>query len=277
MSKKLLFFDIDGTLVSFDGKMPDSTADALRKAQKKGHEIFLCTGRSHNQIYDFLLDFGFDGIVGGTGCYVEYHGKELLHNTFTKDQLQQVVDCFKDNQGGIICQRKDDCIFPSASEAPFIRAYADNMKLERITDSPAFTKLFVDDDLAGYPERYDDVESILYCESPYNTEEMRSRVTPDICVETASFRQPEPYSGEITLAANTKETGIQAVLDYLGKTKDDIIAFGDGANDLAMLDFAGYSVVMDNALDKIKEHGDYITAAVDKDGIYLAMDYLKLI
>ncbi len=277
MNKKLLFFDVDGTLVGFDGKMPDSTMDALKKAQKNGHEIFLCTGRSHNQIYDFLLDFGFDGIVGATGCYVEYHGKELLHNTFSREQLKQVVDCFKDTDAGIICQRKDDCVSPAASEQPFIRAYADNIKLDRITDNPAFVKMFFDDDLADYPDRYEGIESILFCESPYNTEEVRSRVSDEICVETASFRRPEPYSGEITLRVNSKETGIRAVLDHLGKTREDIIAFGDGANDLAMLDFAGYSVVMDNALDAIKEHGDYITAAVDKDGIYLALDHLGLI
>ena len=60
--KKLLFFDIDGTLVDF-GKstMSPSTADALINAKQNGHMIFLCTGRSYNQIYPSLKAFDFDG------------------------------------------------------------------------------------------------------------------------------------------------------------------------------------------------------------------------
>ena len=60
--KKLLFFDIDGTLVDFgNSTMSPSTADALINAKQNGHMIFLCTGRSYNQIYPSLKAFDFDG------------------------------------------------------------------------------------------------------------------------------------------------------------------------------------------------------------------------
>ena len=62
--KKLLFFDIDGTLVDFgNSTMSPSTADALINAKQNGHMIFLCTGRSYNQIYPSLKAFDFDGVV----------------------------------------------------------------------------------------------------------------------------------------------------------------------------------------------------------------------
>ena len=89
---KILFFDIDGTLVGFDGKMSESTKLALREARKNGHKIFLCTGRSYNQIYDFLLDFGFDGIVAAAGGYVEYQGKTIFHDVFGEKLVQNVLD-----------------------------------------------------------------------------------------------------------------------------------------------------------------------------------------
>ena len=60
---KIIFFDIDGTLVGFKGDILDSTREALQAAKRNGHKILLCTGRSKNQIYPWLLEEGFQGIV----------------------------------------------------------------------------------------------------------------------------------------------------------------------------------------------------------------------
>ncbi len=62
---KALFFDVDGTLVNFQGKMPASARTALKKAQQNGHQIVLCSGRSKIQIYPWLLELGVDrGVCG---------------------------------------------------------------------------------------------------------------------------------------------------------------------------------------------------------------------
>ena len=59
--KKILFFDVDGTLVDFGAStMSKNTSDALIAAKKNGHKIFLCTGRSYNQIYPSLKAFDFE-------------------------------------------------------------------------------------------------------------------------------------------------------------------------------------------------------------------------
>ena len=74
---KALYFDVDGTLVNFQGKMPGSAAAALKKAQQNGHQIVLCSGRSRIQIYPWLVELGFDGIVAATGAYVECGGNGI--------------------------------------------------------------------------------------------------------------------------------------------------------------------------------------------------------
>ena len=107
---KILFFDVDGTLVGFDGKMSESTKLALREARKNGHKIFLCTGRSYNQIYDFLLDFGFDGIVAAAGGYVEYQGKTIFHDVFGEKLVQNVLDKIENTETALIIQNKDLCV-----------------------------------------------------------------------------------------------------------------------------------------------------------------------
>lgn len=274
---KLLFFDIDGTLVGYDSVMPESAVEALRAAQLAGHKIFICTGRSKNQIYQHLLEFGFDGIVSATGGYVEYNGIELYHSVFGEENLKNVMDCFKDTQAGILLQRRDDNVSSEKYEKVFIKAFSEQVVVKRMSDMQAFQKIIMDNDIDQYPEKYYDTENVLYCNSPFTVEEVRTRLFPEIHVETASYKRPEPYSGEITLTACNKGTGIQKILDFLGRTREDVIAFGDGANDIDMLDFAGVAVAMGNAREHVKKHADYVTTDVDQDGIYHAMKHLKLI
>ena len=87
MNKKLLLFDVDGTLVSYDGTIPQSCIDALKQAKDKGHYIFVVTGRTRNRAT--VGDIEVSGMICGNGAYIECEGKVL------KDQklsLQQVID-----------------------------------------------------------------------------------------------------------------------------------------------------------------------------------------
>ena len=277
MQQKLLFFDIDGTLVGFDGQIPESTWRALESARENGHLLFICSGRSRNQIYRSLLDFGFDGIVSATGGYVEYDGKVISHDVFGRDRLQKIVDCIKGTGTALILQGKNRSIASKQHEEQFCRTFSKAIDISSLRDLEAFYKLENDNDILSFPEKYSDTESILYCDCPWPTQELRERMREDIRVETASFKKPDPYSGEITLLSQSKETGIRNILDYLGKSQDDVIGFGDGANDLEMLDFSKVAVVMGNGSDRVKAHATYITDSVDSDGIYKAMKHLNLI
>lgn len=78
--RKLLFFDIDGTILS-EGKkryIPDSAVEAIHKLQQNGHLCFINSGRSWSEINDNIIDLGFDGFVCGCGTFINYHGKPLL-------------------------------------------------------------------------------------------------------------------------------------------------------------------------------------------------------
>jgi len=79
MNRKIVFIDIDGTLVTDAGNVPDSTRLACRKARENGHLLYLCTGRSKAEIYPFILEMGFDGIIGAGGGFVESQGEMLFH------------------------------------------------------------------------------------------------------------------------------------------------------------------------------------------------------
>lgn len=79
---KIIFLDIDGTIRDFDGYIPDSTVDSIRRARANGHIVCICTGRPYFQIEKQIINIGFDGIVSGFGSYVVYAGKCVSHICF---------------------------------------------------------------------------------------------------------------------------------------------------------------------------------------------------
>ena len=75
LDKKIIFLDVDGTLCNDKGLVPESAAIAVKKARKNGHLVYLCTGRSKAEIYDFIMDIGFDGIIGAGGGLLKLKAK----------------------------------------------------------------------------------------------------------------------------------------------------------------------------------------------------------
>ena len=92
MDRKLLFFDIDGTLLDEKtGLIPDSAVEAVRKARENGHIVFINSGRTASFIGGEVDKITFDGILAGCGTYIEYQGKVLEHKTLSKELQDKVL------------------------------------------------------------------------------------------------------------------------------------------------------------------------------------------
>ena len=89
---KIIFIDVDGTLVDYEGNLPDSAVTASRSARKNGHRVYLCTGRSKAEVYPNLWEIGLDGMIGGNGSYVEDHDHVVMHQLITLEQCRRIVD-----------------------------------------------------------------------------------------------------------------------------------------------------------------------------------------
>lgn len=279
---KYLFFDIDGTLVNFKAQMPESAKAALKEAQANGHRLFICTGRGRAQIYPFLLDFGFDGIIGAAGAYLEYQKKVLLHKTYGEDRMRKVVDLFRKHDITFMLQMADGCVITSRNLMRFARSLGyevrdDQFEEVRQTIGHLLGRMVLDDELDGYAEKYKDTENLLYTDSPLSVSEMQTKLGEDLRVMPPSFSKVKSDQGEITISGVSKDEAIRETMRLIGGDMADTIAFGDGANDVSMIKAAGVGVAMGNAIPEAKGAADFVTKDIDENGIAYAMRKLGLI
>ena len=286
-NKKYIFFDIDGTILTREGKVLDSTKSALKKAQKRGHEIFINTGRCRNIIPEVLEELNFDGMVCGTGAHAEYHIKEIFKHSFSIDQINRVLQIAEEYKIPIIMSSDTECVASHEDLPVYVELFSggkikatDFKSLADIENSPllkSMRPIVIDDDKSGYYDNHPGVSDVIFMNSPFTVAEFNEMVGEDINVGKASFKEPDDYSGEITLGNYTKALGIKSLLENIGADYNDAIAVGDGFNDIDMIRETPLSIAMGNSPQEIKDLADYVTDDIYEDGIFNALQHFELI
>jgi len=273
MHDKVLFFDIDGTLIDFQGKMPETTKEALLEAKERNNQIVICTGRCQCQIYKSLLNLGFDGIIGSTGAYVEVAGTEIYHHTVEREQLKNLLDYLDSRRIIYLLQTKDFTVTTSDC-----RQKLRHLMLEELRMTPErLERLLGMMELDEEVRSRDDIEKLVYYDSQDNHQIVGCKAGSYFDVLPLSFDRPDETKGEITCAGVNKATGMQHYLEAIGASAEDAIAFGDGENDFDMIRYAGISVVMGNGIERLKKEATMVTDSINQNGIYNAMKKLQLI
>ena len=77
--RRVVLIDVDGTLVTYTGALPDSAASAVRRARAAGHRVYPATGRSKAEMPAWFDEIGFDGMIGANGSYIESDGEAVAH------------------------------------------------------------------------------------------------------------------------------------------------------------------------------------------------------
>ena len=261
MTKKALFFDIDGTLWDFHNRIPASCREGIRRAREAGHLVFICTGRSRGFVRDEnLLSLGFDGIVSGCGTMIEYQGKVLF---------QQLID-------------------PALAVRTMEEAR--KRRVRPILEGPRYLYMDYED---FSEDRYgkklmEEMEGALL---PLTENWGSWEIVKLSCGLTGSEADPfvealspwydfifhNPVIMEMVPKGFSKATGIEKTCALLGLSMADTFAFGDGQNDMEMIRAAGCGIAMGNATPALKEAADYVTSPLDRDGIWNALCHFGLI
>ena len=275
MKTKYVFLDIDGTLVGYDSKIPESALKALELAKANGHKIIIASGRAYCMIYPELLRaVDFDGIISSGGACVMVDGKVIFESYIKGEDLAFVIDYFRANGINYLLMSKDDI-------------YAEPVFNKYIL--PGMIKAGYNEDLVrqayGTNIEVDDVckitcgNKIAYFTSPFKPDRISSALQERFYVVDFSVGKTEKsnFFGEMNNGGVNKASGIDEYLKCVGGSIEDTIAIGDSANDLEMLEHAAVAVAMGNGTDAAKNAADFVTTAVDKDGIYNAFVKLGLI
>lgn len=277
MSRKILFFDVDETLM--DGRtqrIPDSAVKAIIEAHENGHLIFINTGRTKSVMPECMAQIPIDGFAYACGSHIEYEDSVLLEEFVKQEDVSYIRELMfaHDMQG--IFQGPDYCYFGEETVAYLERKPFDFPGKECYDNFKHFLKI--------YERDYRAEKKSIHAEEMQVNKLVTFR--QDSC-DYDSFR--EAAGGKYQLIENgggfteilplpyTKATCIDFLMEYFDISAKDCYIFGDSPNDMPMMCHAGISIAMGNGYDSVKEVSDYVTAEIDKDGVYLALKHFGLI
>ncbi|HCY06898.1 MAG TPA: Cof-type HAD-IIB family hydrolase [Erysipelotrichaceae bacterium] len=275
---KIIFIDVDGTLINYENKLPESAKKAVIQARKNNHLVYLCTGRSKAEMPDYILDIGLDGIICGNGSYVEHNGKVIMHKLISEEDAKEIVDWlhsknlefYLESNNGLFASRN----FREVGKKP-IQQYSANK------GETNYQNLEVEDVLHGLifdGKLYrDDLNKVSFVLNSYQDYLDAKEKFSHLPVGTWGGKGEKALFGDIGVANVTKENAIDYLLKYLKRDVKDTFAFGDAIIDISMLEFCNIGVAMNSGQKEIKEIADYVTDDVDKDGLYNAFKHFNLI
>lgn len=266
MSRKVIFLDVDGTLCNDLGLVPESAIRAIKKARDNGHYVFICTGRSKAELYDYILDIGFDGIIGAGGGYIELEGKVIQNEHVKHEDLVSLVDFFNEHDVDFYLESQGG-LYGSKNLVPRLEEIFFGNDISK-KDKKSGHARFINQMIVGECLYRNDVNKICFLHSalPFSQieEEFNNRFNVIPCTVPAFGES----SGELSVKGIHKATAIELLLTHLFIDKKDTFAIGDGMNDLEMLQYVEIGIAMGNAKDGLKEIADDITDTHDNNGIY---------
>jgi Cof subfamily protein (haloacid dehalogenase superfamily) len=277
--QKIIFMDVDGTLVNDNGVIPESARLAVQQARKNGHLVFLCTGRSKAEIFPEILEVGFDGIIGAAGGYIEVGQEVLFHEQVKKEDLVQAVEFF-DEQGIDFLLESNDGLFASKNGKKHIRSIIENLLIEKPEAKAEVEKgiqPFHDALTEGEDLIRDDINKISFLGSEVPIEFIREKFSSIFTVIPSTVPVFGKNSGELSIPGIHKATAIEKLIGHLNIKKEDTFAYGDGSNDIEMIEFVQHGIAMGNAKEAVRKAADDITDTHDEGGIYNSFKKYELI
>ena len=269
--KKLVFLDIDGTLISKGQKMSEKTIQALRQADDNGHILCICSGRTYCELPDGMKRF--DGVVSAAGACVMWKNEILLAEYLSEREKEQVAELLEQADAIYTLEGFDTLYMKREIYDSFIKRLANGGEDGRRTLGLLQRRTFCEE--IGKTDR---VHKFSFFYAGKDNEWFRERLNA-WGMNVAAFSQGDTRGncGEITKTAFTKGSALRYLSGYLGIPIEDTIAIGDSENDLEMIRAAGTGIAMGNASDNVKEAADDVTRCVEEDGVYHAFQKYGLI
>lgn len=259
MKYKILVLDLDGTLTNSKKEITPHTLDVLIRAQKSGLKIVLASGRPTYGIVPLANELQLDKFGGyilsyNGGQIIDWRTKELMYeNVLNPEVYPYLYQSAKEN-GFEILSYKDEYIVSENSDHPYIQHEAFLNKMESVTVDSFLQAI-------DFP-----VPKCLVVGEPKPLAQLEIAMREELEGKMNVFRS-EPFFLELVPNGIDKACSLSVLLSALQLKPEEMIAIGDGFNDVSMIKFAGLGVAMANAQDAVKKEADYITLSNDEDGV----------
>lgn len=263
MQPQLLFFDIDGTLLSeHTHQIPDSAIQAIHQAQANGHLAFINTGRTFRTMPDEIKALSFDGFLCGCGTRVIYHGQTLLSHAFSMERGIELID---------LMEELDIEAFLEGSEDVYCKR---GLYRQNILNQIKFSFRELGLGLTAFIDERNFLfdKFIIISDNQARTDQFFQTVGQDIDVID---RGNGMY--ECIPRGFSKASGMHLMADHLNISMENTWVFGDSSNDLTMFKAAAHGIAMGEHSPLLDPYAEIITDTVENNGIAKALKKAGLI
>ncbi|WP_174614345.1 HAD family hydrolase [Virgibacillus ihumii] len=259
MTYKILFLDIDGTILKPDHTISDQTKQSIKNVTEQGVQVFFATGRPIHELDQLAGELDVHSYIGYNGAYAVHKGKTVLNEPISRDIIQQFLDIGYKHGHDAVLYTGDANYFTTLSKT-HVNQFIDAFKLKQ-------NKLFTGD-------KTDQIlGATLLNVRP--SEETLYDIDPAVHLSPVQAAGVEDCYDVIRKNVN-KGKAVEQVLKLLEIKPEEAIAFGDGMNDKEMLASVGESFAMDNSHPDLFQHAKHRTTSVTDDGIANGLKKLGL-
>ena len=258
MKYKLIVLDLDGTLTNSKKEITPRNRETLIRMQEQGIRLVLASGRPTYGIVPLanelrMNEFGGFILSYNGGEIINWETQEMVYENVLPNEVVPVLyECARTHQLSILTYDGAEIITEN-SQDPYVlkEAFLNKMAVRETNDFLTDITLPVTKCLIV------DADKLIPLEA-----ELCLRLQGRINV----FRS-EPYFLELVPQGIDKALSLAVLLKEIGVAREEVIAIGDGYNDLSMIRFAGLGIAMGNAQEPVKKAADYITLSNEEDGV----------
>lgn len=246
--KRILLFDLDGTLLRDDKTLSRHTVEVVSKCKERGCLIGISTSRGEQNCLKFLKELGPDILISSGGALVRVNGKIICSSSFSAEETKNFIETAR-NICGMDCEITVDTF-----DAHYWN-YRTNPK---------------EQDKSWGDSIYTDFEDFYHEALKICVEIPNSNFAQELCEHFSELDSQRFSDGDwykFTKSGITKEKAILAVCEACCMDVSEIVAFGDDYADIGMLKLCGIGVAMGNAIQEVKDIADAITLSNEEDGV----------
>lgn len=283
---QMIVMDMDGTLLTSENKISPKTKELLLRVQQQGVRLVLASGRSYCKLLEYAKELCMDAYggylleVNGLILYDLASGKRHIRKQMGRIEMEELFTYFRQWDVEFMAQF-DDGLYDYNPES-IIKEKAEYRRIHNLGEDYPWTGgafALLADNRKGYP-------NIHYIDTWEEIDRSINKVSiayhADVMAEVSAQAKRDlkdhywlglttPKWLELMPLGITKGSGLQALVDMLGISMRDVMAFGDGENDIEMLQAAGIGIAMGNAMAEVKAAADEETDSNNDEGIFKAL------